>query len=230
MICVVIPAFNAGHTVGDVVRAAAAFVDSVIVVDDGSVDGTSDAALAAGATVTRLPVNQGKGAALAAGFAVARQRGAAAVVAMDADGQHSPHELPVFLEAFRERSADLIVGQRDYAQMPASRRIANSTGRWVLRLATGRDIPDNQSGYRLLSKRALEVVAPSRADFAAEVEMIVAAYESGLAVEWVPISTIYEGAGSHFRPVRDSAAFFGVAWSLWRRRQSRTGRTSGAGP
>jgi glycosyltransferase involved in cell wall biosynthesis len=166
--------------------------------------------------VVSLSPNGGKGAALAAGFDKVLSLGAAAAVTLDADGQHAPADLPLFVEAFRQRAADLIIGERDYRAMPPARRIANATGRRLLHAATGWDMPDNQSGYRLLSRRALQLLRPVRSDFAAEVEMIVAAREAGLTVEWIPIRTIYSDERSHFRPIHDTGAFLGLAWRLWR--------------
>ena len=125
-----VPAYDEGPRVGDVVGAAAAHLP-VPVVDDGSSDDTAEAAEAAGATVLRQRPNQGKGAAIRAGFRWAIEQGLEAVVILDADGQHDPAELPRFLRAFAERRADLIIGRRDFRQMPAIRRLSNTVGGWA---------------------------------------------------------------------------------------------------
>jgi glycosyltransferase involved in cell wall biosynthesis len=228
VICAVIPAYNASPTVGAVTREAAKYLSPVIVVDDGSRDATAETARGAGATVVSLGTNSGKGAALARGFDEALAIGAEAVIALDADGQHAPSDIPTFLAAYRARGTDLVIGQRSYAQMPWTRRLANSTGRTLLRLATRWDMPDNQSGYRLYSERALRSVRPERSDFAAEVEMIVQARNRGLSVEWVPIQTIYADEGSHFRPIHDTALFLRLVWRLWRARRAGERRDGGA--
>jgi glycosyltransferase involved in cell wall biosynthesis len=189
----------------------------VLVVDDGSTDETADLAEAAGAEVLRQVPNQGKGAALRAGMRRALDRGASAVVTLDADGQHDPARIPAFLDAFRARQAPLIIGQRDFSRMPLSRRLANNLGTWTFSWAVGRPIADNQSGYRLIARpllpRLLESQEPG---FEFEVEMITLAIRAGLAIDWVPIPTIYEDQGSHIRPLSHVSNFLRVAWAARR--------------
>lgn len=118
----IIPALNEADRIADVVRRASKFLP-VLVVDDGSSDGTGAAAAGAGAMVLRHPVNLGKSAALHTGFKAALERGFEAVVTLDADGQHLPEEIPGFLEA-AARGADAVIGcrMRDVRDMPAVRR------------------------------------------------------------------------------------------------------------
>ncbi len=195
-----IPAYEEGPRVADVVRGASAYLP-VLVVDDGSTDDTADRAASAGATVLRQRPNQGKGAALRAGFRRALADGATAVVTLDADGQHDPAEIPAFLDAWRQTGADLIIGRRDFSRMPPTRQLANRLGGLAMSWAAGRDIPDNQSGYRLLSRRLIERIAGSdEAGFEFEIEMIATCLRSGFALDWVPIRTIYAGEPSHIRP------------------------------
>lgn len=212
----VIPAYQASRTLGAVVEASARHLP-VLVVDDGSTDGTSAVADVAGAEVLRQEPNQGKGAALRAGFGRALERGAAAVLTLDADGQHDPTSIPAFLEAWRERGAPLIIGRRDFSAMPWSRRLANNLGTWTFSWAVGRPIADNQSGYRLIAHPLLPRLLQSReAGFEFEVEMITLAIRARLAIDWVPIPTIYEDQGSHIRPVTHVTNFLRVAWSARR--------------
>jgi glycosyltransferase involved in cell wall biosynthesis len=202
-----IPAYEEGPRVADVVRGASVHLP-VLVVDDGSTDDTADRAAAARATVLRQDPNQGKGAALRAGFRRALADGAAAVVTLDADGQHDPAEIPVFLDAWRRTGADLIIGRRDFSQMPPTRQLANRLGGLAMSWAAGRDIPDNQSGYRLLSRRLIERIADSdEAGFEFEIEMITTCLRSGFALDWVPIRTIYAGEPSHIRPWSHLSSF-----------------------
>jgi len=202
-----IPAYEEGPRVADVVRAASIHLP-VLVVDDGSIDDTGKRAEAAGATVLRQHPNQGKGAALRTGFRRALADGAAAVVTLDADGQHDPDEIPVFLDAWGRTGADLIIGRRDFSRMPPTRRLANRLGGRAMSWAVGRDIPDNQSGYRLLSRRLIERIADSHeAGFEFEIEMIATCLRSGFVLEWVPIRTIYAGEPSHIRPRSHLASF-----------------------
>ena len=202
-----IPAFQEAERVGRVVTAALARLP-VLVVDDGSTDGTATAAAAAGATVVIQVPNQGKGAALRAGFAWALARDVEAVVTLDADGQHDPGEIPAFLKAYRQTGADLVIGRRDFRRMPPTRRLANELGRRAMSWAAGRDIPDNQSGYRLLSRRLMAALESSQeTGFEFEVEMITTCIRAGFALEWVPIRTIYAGEASHIQPWRHLSSF-----------------------
>jgi glycosyltransferase involved in cell wall biosynthesis len=199
-ILAVIPAYEEAPRIGDVVRGARVHLP-VLVVDDGSTDDTARHAEAAGATVIVQRPNRGKGAALRLGFARALELGAAAVVTLDADGQHDPAEIPAFLATFRATSADLVVGQRDFGRMPLVRRLSNRLGGLAISWAVGRSIPDNQSGYRLLSRRLVEAIAVSdESGFEYEIEMITTCIRAGYRLEWVPIRTIYAGEPSHIRP------------------------------
>ncbi len=207
----VIPAYQAAATLELVVRQTASYLP-VRVVDDGSTDQTAAVAQAAGAEVLRQQPNQGKGAALRRGFRHALEGGAEAVLTLDADGQHDPACAPAFLEVWRRSGAPLIIGRRDFSQMPLSRRLANELGTRVFSWAVGRHIEDNQSGYRLIARPLLPHLLQSReAGFEFEVEMITDAIRAGLAIDWVPIPTIYEQAGSHIRPLAHVSNFLRVA-------------------
>ena len=116
-IVALIPGYQEGPRIGAVVEAAGAHLP-VIVVDDGSTDDTAEVAEAAGATVIRQVPNAGKGAALRTGFRQALERGSAAAITLDADGQHDPAEIPAFIDAFRERRPELVIGRRDFDEMP----------------------------------------------------------------------------------------------------------------
>jgi glycosyltransferase involved in cell wall biosynthesis len=210
-ILAVIPAFCEAPRIALVVEATARYLP-VLVVDDGSTDRTADVARAAGATVLVQRPNQGKGAALRAGFRRALDEGHAAVITLDADGQHDPDEIPDFLEAWDTRRAELIVGKRTFREMPPVRRLANELGTATFSWAVGRSIPDNQSGYRLIARPLMERLLDSReSGFEFEVEMITTAIRAGYAIDWVPISTIYRGEPSHIRPWHHVTSFLRVA-------------------
>ena len=207
----VIPAYQAAPTLDAVVRATLEHLP-VLVVDDGSSDDTSAVAEAAGAEVLRQEPNQGKGAALRRGFTHALENGATAVITLDADGQHDPACAPDFLAAWRERGTPLIIGRRDFSQMPLSRRVANNLATRTFSWAVGRHIDDNQSGYRLIAQPLLPHLLESAEDgFEFEVEMITDAIRAGLVIDWVPIPTIYEDAGSHISPLTHVSNFLRVA-------------------
>lgn len=199
-IIAIVPAYDEGPRIAVVVTGALAHLP-VVVVDDGSTDDTADRAADAGATVVRQLPNQGKGAALREGFRYALDQGADAVVTLDADGQHDPAEIAVFLAAYEQGHQGLIVGARDFRRMPPVRRLSNTLGGALFSAAVGRRIPDNQSGYRLIGRRLMTALLESREDgFAFEVEMIARAIALDLSIGWVPIRTIYAGEPSHVRP------------------------------
>jgi glycosyltransferase involved in cell wall biosynthesis len=213
----IIPAYNEADHIAVVVGQTLALLPA-LVVDDGSADATAALAEAAGAAVLRQVPNQGKGTALRAGFRYALDAGCAAIVMLDADGQHDPTEICTFLEAYAGNTADLIIGERDYVSMPPVRRASNTLGRWMMRWAMGRPIPDNQSGYRLISRRLLEKLVESReTNFEFEVEMIATCVLHGYTLAGVPIRTIYAGEKSHIQPLRHVAHFFRIVWQTRRR-------------
>jgi len=210
-IVALIPAHQEAPRIADVVHAAHRHLP-VVVVDDGSTDGTGVVAGRAGAEVLRQTPNQGKGAALRTGFRHLLDRGVDAALTLDADGQHDPSEIPMFLAAWEHARADLIVGRRDFRRMPVVRRLSNVLGGAVLSWAVGRDVPDNQSGFRLVGRRLMEAVIDSHeAGFEFEVEMIAVCIARGWTLEWVPIRTIYTGEPSHIRPIQHLWSFLRVS-------------------
>ncbi len=216
MIVALIPGYNEAPRIGAVVAAAREHLP-VIVVDDGSSDGTADQARQAGATVIEQRPNQGKGAALRAGFRRALDDGVDAILTLDADGQHDPAEIPRFLAAWtrppadQEPRPDLVIGHRSFRAMPFVRRLSNELGRRAFSWAVGRDIPDNQSGYRVVSRRLAErTLASDEHGFAFEVEQITTCIRLGGTIAWVPIRTIYAGAPSHIRPLAHLREFIRI--------------------
>ncbi len=209
-IIALIPGYEEGPRIEAVVEGARRHLP-VLVVDDGSTDDTAARAEAAGATVIRQVPNAGKGAALRAGFRRALDDGVEAVVTLDADGQHDPDEIPRFLAAYERDHPGLIVGRRDFREMPAVRRLSNTLGGWALSTAVGQGIPDNQSGFRLVGRPLMRALLDSdESGFEFEVEMIARCIALGLPVGWVPISTIYAGEPSHIRPWRHFTEFVRV--------------------
>lgn len=208
-----IPGYQEGPRIGRVVEAARDHLP-VVVVDDGSTDDTAAQAEAAGAAVLRQVPNAGKGAALRTGFRHALEHGAAAVVTLDADGQHDPAEIPAFLAAFAagRPKPELVVGCRDFAAMPPVRRLSNTLGTWVFSAAVGRRVADNQSGYRLIGRQLMTALLDSgETGFEFEVEMIARCIALGLPTHEVPIRTIYRGEPSHIRPWRHVTEFLRVS-------------------
>jgi glycosyltransferase involved in cell wall biosynthesis len=208
----IVPAHDEAPRIGAVARAAALHLP-VLVIDDGSTDETAQRAAEAGATVVRQLPNQGKGVALRTGFRWAIDHGAEAAITLDGDGQHDPAEIPRFLDAWAAGAPDLVVGRRNFRSMPPARGLANELGTLAFSWAVGRRIPDNQSGFRMVSRRLMEAtLASDEAGFEFEVEMIVTAIRAGWTIAWVPIRTIYAGQTSHIRPGRHLRRFLATTW------------------
>jgi len=226
-ILALVPGYEEGPRIGAVVEAALRHLP-VLVIDDGSSDDTAANAEAAGGDLIRQVPNQGKGAALRAGFRRALDEGYEAVLTLDGDGQHDPDEIPRFVAAFGAPGAsgprpELIIGRRDFARMPLVRRLANTLGTATFSWAVGRHIPDNQSGYRLLGRRLMTATLDSaETGFEFEVEMIAVCLRNGWTLDWVPISTIYAGEPSHVRPMAHLRHF--VRATRAARRLTREGR------
>jgi glycosyltransferase involved in cell wall biosynthesis len=206
-ILALIPAFDEADHITSVVSGVRRYLP-VLVVDDGSRDMTASMAQAAGATVVSQQPNAGKGAALKAGFGWAIAHGYTAIITLDADGQHDPAEIPAFLQAYQAGSCDLIIGERDFSKIPIVRRMSNMIGRITFSWALSRPVRDNQSGYRLISRRLMEsMLASEEQGFQFEVEMIVVCVRQGFHLCAVPIRTIYAGEKSHIQPLRHILEF-----------------------
>ncbi|UCE00987.1 MAG: glycosyltransferase family 2 protein [Chloroflexota bacterium] len=220
-ILAVIPAYNESRQIGSVIQLASKYLP-ILVVDDGSIDDTAQIAENHGVQVYRQVTNQGKGAALREAFRHAIGSSFAAVVTLDADGQHDPEDIPAFIQTYRDTRADLIIGARDFSQIPGIRRMANTLGRWSFSWAVGQPIMDNQSGYRLITSRMMAAVLESKEKgFEFEVEMIVTCIREGYQLEWVPIRTIYAGEGSHIQPLKHTIEFTRMVLETKRRMRER---------
>jgi glycosyltransferase involved in cell wall biosynthesis len=203
-IAVAIPAYDAVHSVGSVVSRARAIIQDVLVIDDGSRDGTADAARAAGAEVHSFESNRGKGAALGAAFTILFSRGFTGVVTVDADGQHLPEEIPRLLTV----DADLVLGTREhqFAEMGTVRRFSNRLSSGAISWAAGQSLSDVQTGFRLYTRELVERTGFPESGFEAESAVVVRAVRRGLHVAATPIRLgKADGRGtSHYRPVTDS--------------------------
>jgi glycosyltransferase involved in cell wall biosynthesis len=205
-VAVAIPAFQAGASVGDVVRAARQQMPDVLVLDDGSTDGTAAKAREAGAEVISFPVNRGKGTALGEAFRVLFARGFDAVVTVDADGQHLPGEIPKLLALASQ--ADLILGTREhlFADMTNLRRRSNRLSSRAISFAAGQPFSDVQTGFRLYTRPLIERIGLPTGRFEAESAMVVRAARCGLRVMTTPVKLGFANglSTSHYRPFIDS--------------------------
>ena len=220
---IVIPAFQAARTVGDVVRRSLEHGSSVLVIDDGSTDRTSEVATEAGARVIRHDRNQGKGCALRTAFDDLFGSGAEHVVTLDADGQHLPEMIPALLARARDGD-DLVVGSRDhlFAGMHPVRRTSNACSSFVISAVAGRTLRDVQSGFRVYSRRLIETIGFPEARFEAESAAMVRAVRYGFGISWVPIELGFvDGRStSHYRPLVDSLR---IAFAVTRARLETVG-------
>ncbi|HXU44398.1 MAG TPA: glycosyltransferase family 2 protein [Thermoanaerobaculia bacterium] len=206
-----IPAYQAAPSVGAVIRGTLALVPDplaeLVVIDDGSSDGTGDAARAAGARVLVQPRNLGKGAALRLAFADLLARGCDGVVTLDADGQHLAAELPKLLPLVLE-GADLVLGVRDhlFGEMSRVRRASNRLSSRAISFAAGRPVPDIQTGFRYYSRRLIETVGFPEDRFEAESAVVVRAARRNLRIAAVPVHLGFADGRttSHYRPLVDS--------------------------
>jgi glycosyltransferase involved in cell wall biosynthesis len=216
-ILALVPAWNEATRIGPIVEVTRAYLP-VLVVDDGSCDDTSAVAESNGAKVVGHSQHRGKGVALMTGFAWALEQGYEAILTLDADGQHNPADIPKFLAAYEDDAGDLIIGQRDFGKMPFLRSLVSPFSSWLLSVALETRIYDNQSGYRLYSRRLLETLELTTTGFELEVEVIVQAVCKGIRIGWVDIETIYGiDKVSYFHPIKDAFRFLQMAW--WARRQ-----------
>jgi glycosyltransferase involved in cell wall biosynthesis len=227
----VIPALDATRTLAGVVRGLRkALRDAhVVVIDDGSRDDTAAVARGCADRVLRFPVNRGKGAALRAGFDAAEAWGAAAILTIDADGQHDPAYAPRLVAALE--SADIAIGERRRSgtAMPWHRRVSNAVSSAAVSACAGRALSDSQSGYRALRADVLTRITPLGDRYEYETDLLIQASRTGLSIACVPVSTIY-GARSHFRPVSDSARIASIIvrralGRSWPVASGRSGRT-----
>lgn len=212
MYVVLIPAFNAAATLPQLLESLFLYVQSslILVVDDGSVDRTSEAASKLGVRVLQHPNNLGKGAALRTGFdEIKKYPGVNSVITMDADLQHSPNDLPQFLEARRSDAANVYVGyrRRRRTEMPVTRRMSNSITSWLATARTGVPILDSQCGFRLIGREVLESVSLDSNGYEAETEFLIKAARHGFRIEFLPIQTIYADERSYMSHWKTTKGF-----------------------
>lgn len=212
-VAVVIPALNEASTIVGVATGARAVCDYVIVVDDGSSDGLADLVDPLPVRLIRHDQNMGKASALMTGFAAAVADGAQAVVTLDGDLQHQPHDIPRFVARAAASPDTMIVGHRvaKNGHRPKLRVLANKCADYWISRAGRTAIVDTQCGFRLYPRKIIETVSARydrRHGFVFESEFLINALRAGYGVEFVEIDAIYGSnpyRSSHYKPVLDTA-------------------------
>jgi glycosyltransferase involved in cell wall biosynthesis len=232
---VIVPAFQARPTIAVLLEGLLDCWhdrDGVLVVDDGSTDGTGDCAAGHGVSVLRHARNRGKGAALRTGMQAARERGFDVAVTVDADGQHPPLESLRLHQSCPDPAA-LVVGVRDLATAGAPRpnQLSNRFSNLVLSGFTGRWLPDTQCGLRRYPLASTLGLGGRDEGFGYEAEILIRAVAAGMPIVHVPVSVIYPPPAeriSHFHSVRDPARIVArvlhtLAQTRWRALRRRGG-------
>ena len=198
-----IPCYDEEPFVGDIVRRARAYVDQVIVVDDGSTDRTAEVAEAAGAVVVRHETNRGPGGAYRSCLAAAQDHEAAFLITLDGDGQHDPDELPRLLRPLLDGEADVVIGSRflEPYEIARYRKFGIDVITFLYNVGSKEKVVDAQSCYRGYTRKALDSLYITEAGFGFSVELLVQARKAGLRIIEVPISCIYHDASHSLNPV-----------------------------
>lgn len=207
-VCVIVPTYNNANTLARILDGLAAMTSDIIIVNDGSTDGTS-------AILKRYPhfkqihfaKNRGKGMALRQGFKTANALGFQYAVTIDSDGQHYPDDLPVFIREIERDGPALLIGARNmmHESVPKGSSFGNRFSNFWFWAETGIRLSDTQSGYRLYPLLPLTKMRFFSSRFEFEIEVIVKAAWRGISVKNVPIKVLYDPTErvSHFRPVWD---------------------------
>lgn len=222
---VVIPAYNNEGTVGRVIEDVKRYAGDIVVVNDGSTDGTADVlASIPDIRVLACDRNRGKGYALNMAMKTAAAEGFDYALTIDADGQHFADDIPAFIDRIEQVPESLLIGARNLAadNMPQKNTFANRFSNFWFAVETGRRLDDTQSGFRLYPLQRLRNMHFVTRRYEFEVEIIVRAAWRGINVENVPVKVYYPPAGervSHFRPLKDFTRIsilntFLVLWAL----------------
>lgn len=192
-----IPCLNEESCIGSVVIKAKKFVNSVVVIDDGSTDATAEIAAGAGAIVHQHGRNRGYGAAIQSALEKGRQLGADVLVILDGDGQHDPRDIPKLVKPLLDGEADVVIGSRFLGaakRAPFYRRLGQRILTTITNVGSGQRISDSQSGFRAYSAKALKELNLAENGMAVSSEVQFAIGKSGLKVTEVPVDVSYASA------------------------------------
>ena len=217
----IIPAYNEAATIGSVVLQTRPHVDSVIVVDDGSNDKTSQIAERAGAQILTHKQNSGKGAAIRTGLQAGIEAGADILVLLDGDGQHDPDSIPELVEPIENDSADLVVGSRERrgrGTPPRHRKVGRSILDSITNAVSDTTVSDTQSGFRAMRAGLAKEIDVTESGMGIESSMLSQANMNGSRIVEVPIEEHYpETATPTQHPVRHSIAVLNSLLKIVRR-------------
>jgi glycosyltransferase involved in cell wall biosynthesis len=211
-VAIIIPAYNEERNIQELLGLLGEYPkNDIVVVDDGSSDGTGNLVEHFGATLLRHGTNKGKGMAHRTGFTYAVEKGYDGVITLDADGQHAPGEIGLFLK--KRDEADILVGTRDMslANMPLLRYLTNKVTSLTVSLIASQRVFDSQSGFRYISSEVLKRIPLRTTRFQTESEILIKAGRMGFKIGVVPISTIYREEKSYINPFIDTGRFIGLA-------------------
>ncbi len=209
-VLIVIPTFNNAATVREVAGRALETNRDVLVVNDGSTDGTAEALAGLPLQLIHHQNNRGKGAAIVSGAEWAFAHGYSHIITLDADGQHDPADVPKFIEKIRQNPGALILGTRNFetTDTPGSSVFGRKFSNFWVRVSSGAAVADSQSGYRAYPVDVIRRLRCHSLRYNYEVEILVRAVWAGCPLESVPVSVVYDAntiRASHFRPFVDNA-------------------------
>lgn len=209
-VCILIPILNEAKTIGDIVKRLKEKKFPVVVVDDGSTDGSGALAAESGAVVLSNATNQGKGFSLQKGFQYVLDRGYDGVITMDGDGQHAISDLDNFLASPQLKTNTIINGNRmaNSKDMPFVRLCTNRLMSTLISAVCRQKVQDTQCGFRFIGKDVLKTIKLTSGCYEIESEILIKSAKRGFSIYSVPVQTIYQGETSHIRPIRDTIRFF----------------------
>ena len=209
-ICILIPCHNEAQAIGQLIDKIQKLGLDVVVVDDGSSDGTGLIASAKGVHVITISPCGGKGNALQKGFNYILTQGYDALIVMDGDGQHAVEDLPAFIEHYKSTQTSVINGNRmsNNRNMPFVRKVTNQFMSWMISIVCRQKVADTQCGFRLISCAVLRNIKLTSSNFEIESEILIKASRKGFKIDSVPVQTIYQDETSKIRPVKDTIRFF----------------------
>lgn len=208
-IAALIPALNESESLTTLIPETQRWIQDVIVVDDGSTDETSEVSKREGAILLRHSTNEGKGAALQTGFRFLLEKGYEGCIVIDGDGQHSPQDIPIFLESMSSPEVGVVIGNRmeESSSMPRVRFWTNRVMSFILSKFLHEEIPDSQCGFRYIRSEVLRISNFKSSRYAIDSEILIEAKRHGYCIRSVPIRTIYRSRKSGIRVLRDTYFF-----------------------